>query len=105
MNGVDQFLARESVNPRLIRVAASANLGDDNEAIGIGMKCLLDDLIRHMRAVKVAGVDVINASRDGLAKNGECSIHVARRSPHLWTGQAASRHTPCGLRSSKCRGR
>jgi hypothetical protein len=74
------------MNPRLVVAAASTHLGYDHETIRIGMEGLLDDLIGDMRAVKVTGVDMVHANPNCLSQNGNRSVHVARRSPHLRTG-------------------
>src|SRR5580700_2082452 len=87
MHGVDQFLTRKRVIPRFVFAAAAAYFGDDHEAVGIGMKRLLDDLIGYMRAVIVAGIDVIHAGCDRLAQNSNRSVNIARRSPNLRTGK------------------
>src|SRR5262249_34341793 len=44
MNRADQFLARKSVNPRLVGSPARAHFGDNHEPIWIRMERLLDDL-------------------------------------------------------------
>ena len=51
------------------------------------MERLLNDLIGHMRTVKVAGIDMIHAGRNRLSQNGDRAINIARRSPHLRAGQ------------------
>ena len=87
VNAIDQFLARKSMKPGLVCSPARAHLGDDHQAIRIGMERLLDDLIGHMRTVKVAGIDVVHAGRDRLSQNGNRGLHIARRSPHLRAGK------------------
>src|ERR1700733_3276366 len=74
---------REGMDPGLVFTAASAYLGDDHEAIRVGMERLFDDLIGHMRAVKVAGVDVVHASVNCLSEYGNCTFNVRRRTPDL----------------------
>src|ERR1700691_6441808 len=58
MEAVDELLAGESMNPRLVGTAPSAQFGDDHETIAVRMEGLLDDLIGHMRSVVVAGVNM-----------------------------------------------
>src|SRR5439155_21956890 len=58
-------------------------------------------LIRHMRTVVVAGIDMVHASFNGLAQNLEGADNIARWSPHLWTRQLhrAITHAVHGQRS------
>jgi len=51
------------------------------------MERLFDQLIGDMRAIEVAGVDMIDAGLDGLAQNGKRAVNVMGRSPHLRTGK------------------
>jgi hypothetical protein len=51
------------------------------------MKGLLNDLICHMRAIKVAGIDMIHAERYRFTQNSNRTLHIARLSPHLRTGK------------------
>src|SRR6202522_378518 len=51
------------------------------------MKSFLDDLIGHMRAVKVAGVNVVHAGGDSRSQNIHRSIQVAWRPPNTGAGQ------------------
>src|SRR6267142_6092505 len=87
MYGVDQLLARKSMNPRFILTPSSPNLGDDHQVIRIGMQRLFDDQIGHMRTVVVAGIDMVHAGGNSLSQNSNRTLHITRRSPHLWTGK------------------
>jgi hypothetical protein len=58
---------RHSRVPRRVRAALGADLGDDDKVVGIGMQRLPDQLIGDVGTVKVAGVDVIDPTRDRLA--------------------------------------
>src|SRR5262249_45777589 len=60
MNRVDEFLAAKSVNPGLVCSPASAHLGVDHQSVRIGMQRLLDYLIRHVRTIKVARIDMVH---------------------------------------------
>ena len=82
MNRRSQVFARESWNPRSILSAPGAEFGDDHQAIRVGMKRSLDNQIRHMRAVIVAGIDMIHAARDGLSQNCDRSVDISWRSPY-----------------------
>ena|ERR1700733_1648856 len=54
-------------------------------------------------AVVLAGIDVVYAGGDGLAQNSNRTGNVGRRPPRPFcchpARQAASRHSPCALRS------
>ena len=101
MNSIYQFLARKSVNPGFVRSAARSHLGDDHQTVRIGMERLLDDLIRHVRAIEIAGIDVIHSRFNGLSQDPDGFVGIARRSPHLRTGQlhGAITNTVHGQRS------
>ena len=51
------------------------------------MKRPFDDLVGHMRTVKIARIDVIDPCRNSLSQNSYCSVNITRRSPHLRTGK------------------
>ena len=53
----------------------------------IGMQRLADDLVGDVRAVEVAGVDVVDAARDRLAQHGERGVAVLRRPEHAGPGE------------------
>ena len=40
------------------------------------MKRFADDLVGDVRAVEIAGVDVIHAGRDSFAQHGQCSVAI-----------------------------
>src|SRR5258707_8468033 len=83
MYGVDQLLKRKSMGPRLVWAASGTDFADDHEIIRIGMKSLFNDLVGHIRAVKVAGIDMVHACRNRLPQNSNRSLNIARRSPYL----------------------
>ena len=51
------------------------------------MEGLPNNLIGHMRAVVVAGVDVVHAGGNRFSQNGDRGIHVPRRSEGLGAGK------------------
>ncbi len=87
VNAVDELLAGKSRNPRLVFTPARTQLGDDDESFRIGVERPFDDLIGDMRTIEVAGVDVIDAARNGFPQYRDRSVNVARRSPHVWAGK------------------
>src|SRR5258708_1227647 len=99
MNRIDQFRPRESVNPRLVGSPARAHFGDNHQTILVWMQRLFDDLICYMRAIEIAGIDVVHAGVERFAQNPDGLFGIARWSPHLRTRQlhgaiahAAHRH-------------
>jgi hypothetical protein len=85
--GVDELLTRERVDPGLVFAAAGADLGDQYEAFRIGVECLFNDLVGDVRAVVVAGVDVVDAGRDCFLQDGMGFVHVTRRPIDAWAGE------------------
>ena len=49
------------------------------------MKCLADNLIGNVRAIEVAGINVIDAKCYCFAQNGNSSIHIAWRTKDPFT--------------------
>src|SRR5579875_1151342 len=103
VNSGGQFFTRKGMNPRFVCSAASAYLGDDHQAVRIRMKSALDDLVGHMRAVKVAGIDVVDAGGNGRAQNGDGGVYITGRSPHLRAGKlhCAVAHAIYGYRGAR----
>src|SRR6266481_3145195 len=84
--GIDNLLPRTCVKPGTIGAAAATNFGHDHQIIVIRMQRLPNDLISYMRTVEIAGIDVVDARRDGLAKNRNRAGNIAWRPPnHLVT--------------------
>ena len=79
VNGIDQFLTRKSMNPGLVFTPASAHLGDDHQAIRIGMKRLLNDLIRNMRTVKVLA-HAVQGHRGAREREAAAKVHLFHHS-------------------------
>ena len=46
------------------------------------MQRLADDLVGDMRAVEIAGVDVVDAARHRLAQHGERRVAILGRAEH-----------------------
>ena len=51
------------------------------------MQRFADDLVGHVRAVEVAGVDVVHPARDGLAQHGERRGAVLGRAEDAGPGE------------------
>src|SRR4029077_20629161 len=82
MYGIDNLLAGACVQTGTIGAAAPADFGDDHQIIGVRMQRLLNDLIGDMRTVEIAGVDVVHARCDSLAKNRDRTGSIAWRAPN-----------------------
>ena len=86
----------ERGNPRCVRTAHRADFGHDHKVIGIGMKRLANELVGDVRAVVIAGVDVVHAPRDRLAKHAEGRVSILWRAEHAWVRPVASPRSPSG---------
>src|SRR5437016_6291760 len=51
------------------------------------MKRPFDDLVGHMRTVKIARIDVVDPDRDNLSQNSYGSLSISGWSPHLRAGK------------------
>ena len=87
MDGTREVRSGERGNPRCVRAAHRADLGHDHKVIGIGMKRLANELVGDVRAIVIAGVDVVHAPRDRLAKHAEGRVSILWRAEHAWSGQ------------------
>ena len=98
MDGAREVRRGERGNPRGVRAAHRADLGHDHEVIGIGMKRLANELVGDVRAIVIAGVDVVDAPRDRLAQHGEGRVAILRRAEHARSGElhGAIAHTVHG---------
>lgn len=74
-----EFSSREGRKPRSILAASRTNFGSDQEVVGIRIQRLVNQLICDMRAIKIAGVDVIDAERNGFAQHGQCAVAILGR--------------------------
>jgi hypothetical protein len=96
-----KLLRRDGRLPRLVGRAPCPQLGDDHQVFRIRMERLLDYLVGDVRTVVVAGIDVVHACHDGLAKDGDGAVRVLGRSPYAGGQPVALRRSPCGLQSTK----
>ena len=87
MDSLDQFPAGEGMEPGPVFAAAGADFGNNHHVGRVGMKCLLDNLICHVRTVKVAGVDVVHARANRLSQNSDRCVNVPWRSPNFGAGK------------------
>ena len=82
-----QVFGRDGRLPRFVGRAAGAELGDDDQLRRVWVQGLPDDLVSDVRPVEVGGVNMVDAGGDGLAKDGDGTLSVPRRSPHTAAGQ------------------
>src|SRR6185312_9555013 len=82
-----EFLRGHGGKPRSVGASARADLSDDDEIVRIGMQRLADDLIGDVRAVEIAGVDVIDAGGDRFAQHGAGGLGVLGRSKYAGAGE------------------
>ena len=82
-----QLVGREGGVPRFVLAASGADLGDDDELVRIGMQRLSDQLVGDVRAVEVAGVDVVDAQGHRLAQHRQRRAVVLGRAEHAWACQ------------------
>ena len=87
VDGTREVRSGERGNPRCVRAAHRADLGHAHKVIGIGMKRLANELVGYVRAIVIAGVDVVHAPRDRLAKHAEGRVSILWRAEHAWSGQ------------------
>ena len=87
VDGAREVRRGERGNPLGVRAAHRAYLGHDHEVIGIWMKRLANELIGDVRAIVIAGVDVVDPPRDRLAKHGEGRVAILRRAEHARSGE------------------
>src|SRR5580698_596425 len=73
-----EFLGRESREPRTVCAAPGSDFGHDYQIIGVRMQGLANQPIGDVRAVKVAGVDVVRATCDRFTQHRKRSIWVPR---------------------------
>src|SRR6185437_16676774 len=77
-----QLALGESVNPRSIFSSPRANLGHNDQIVGIWKERLSDDLIGDVRAIEVGSIYMIYAARDGFSQHADRFFDIVRRSPY-----------------------
>src|SRR6266567_1784793 len=102
LDALDQICTRTVKNPGAVFATASAHLGDDVEVFRVRMQGFLDDLVGDVRAVEVAGVNVVDTGSDGFAQDGDGFRAVAGRAEDVGAGElhCAVTNTVNGERST-----
>ena len=93
VDALDQIFTRTVKNPGAVVATASAYLGDEGEVFRVRMQGFLDDLVGDVRAVEVAGVNMVDAGSDGLAQDGDGFRAVTGRAEGRGGRRAAWRHS------------
>ena len=62
------------------------HLGDDGQIVGVRMEGFADQLVRHVRAVVLRGVDVVDAEIDRPAQYPQRLVAIAWRPEHAGAG-------------------
>lgn len=76
------------VDPLAGSGALPAALGGDDEAVGIGMEGLGDEVLGDVGAVGVGGVNEVDAELDGAAEGGNGGVAVFWGAPDAGAGEA-----------------
>ena len=87
LDGLGQFGRRHGRQPVALLVAAGANLGDNTQVVRIGMERFADQLIGHMRTVKIRGIDMVYPGLDGSLQDAHRLLGIFRRAEDAGAGQ------------------
>ena len=68
-----------SPGSRGVRATHRPDFGHDHEVVRIGVKRLSDQLVGDVRAIEIAGVNVIDSAPHGRPQHGERGLTVLRR--------------------------
>ena len=77
----------ERGEPRAVVSAPSADLGYDHQIIWIGKKGLANKLVGDVRAIEIAGVNVIYPVRHGRPQYRKRRVPILRWSEHAGPGK------------------
>ncbi len=77
-----QVLRRVGRVPGGVLAPEGADLGDQGQIVRIGVKRFADDLVGDVRAIEVAGVDVVDPGGDRFAQDRDRLAPVLRRPEH-----------------------
>jgi hypothetical protein len=101
-----QLLAGVRRDPGFVRAANRAQFADDDQIVRIRIERLLDNLIHHVRAVKIRSVDVIYAGGDRFAQHGDRFVGIGgwaedSRAAQFHGAVAHAVHGECGVGKSE----
>ena len=73
--------------PRLVGAAPCAEFRDDDEVVRVQMQGFADQLVGDVRTVDIAGIDVVDVARHGLAQHGKRGRTILGRTEDAWAGE------------------
>ena len=82
-----QFRWRLRRVPRLVRFPPRTHLRHQHQVFGVREQRFVNELVHHMRAVEVAGVNVIDARLDCFLQHLDGFVVVLRRPIHTRPGE------------------
>jgi hypothetical protein len=82
-----QFLGALGRQPPGLLVAGGPDLGHEDQSLRIGMQGFMDELVGHVGAVVLGGVDVVDTPVDGPAQHGDGTVAVGRWTEHSGAGE------------------
>jgi hypothetical protein len=88
LDGFAEMSGGGVVSPLIGAGTLPSSFGGDDEASGIGMQRLGDELFADVRAIRVGGVYEVDAEFDGVADDGDCGFAVVGGSPDAFAGDA-----------------
>jgi hypothetical protein len=68
-------------------VPGRTDLGHDDQPVRIGVECLAEEGVGHVRPVELRSIDVVHPELDGLSHHLEGHVVVLRRPEHSRPGQ------------------
>jgi hypothetical protein len=87
-HGFLQVIWRCVVDPLAGADTLPSALGGDDESGGVGMESFGDELFGDVGAVRVGGIDEVDAEFDGSAKGGNGGIAIGGWPPDAFAGDA-----------------
>lgn len=82
VDAADEISGGAHRDPGGVVAAHRPDLGDDHQIIRIGMQRLADQMIGDVRAVEIAGVDVIDPACHRFAQHGQGGVAILGRPPN-----------------------
>ena len=87
LDALPQLVGRVPRDPAALLIAARTHLGHQRQVVGVRVQGLVDELVGHVRAVVLRGVDVVDPGLDRPPQHRERLLAITGRSLHPGTGQ------------------
>ncbi len=87
LDGLGQFSGRHGRQPVAFLVTAGADLGDNAQIVGVGVERFADQLIGHMGAIEIRGIDMVYPGFDGGLQHAHRFFWIFRRAENAGAGQ------------------